>query len=173
MLMMWFHFVRGGKWKNTLLTLMQEDKSLVFFHLVKLEDVDRSTLWDYNNIAGTHFFAFKASVSHRNVTLLKLRDLACFCPECMDDNPNFYGNKSHVHPWKLYSLEPINVTQVNKTFFHIFHDTYTIFQIQCCHALLFQISNVSTCHPLMTYNGLGNGFLTCLKHHARHGQLQS
>jgi hypothetical protein len=29
-LLMGFHFVKGGKWKNTLLTLMLEDKSFAF-----------------------------------------------------------------------------------------------------------------------------------------------
>ncbi len=94
------------------------------FHLVKPKDVDRNTLWNCKNIARTRFLHSMASMSHRNVTLLKLRNLACFCLECMDDNPYFYGNKSQVQSWKLYSLEHINVTQVNQTF-SIFFMTLT------------------------------------------------
>ncbi len=39
-----------------------------FFHLVKLENVDRSVMWDYKNIVGTRSLHFFASVSHRDVT---------------------------------------------------------------------------------------------------------
>jgi hypothetical protein len=51
-----------------------------FFHLVKLEDVDRNAMWDYKNIVGTQSLHFFALVSHRDVTLLNLRELACFLP---------------------------------------------------------------------------------------------
>jgi hypothetical protein len=67
-----------------------------FFHLVKSEDVDRSVMWDCKNIVGTQSLHFVASVSHRDVTLLNLRELACFCLECMDDNLDFCENKSQV-----------------------------------------------------------------------------
>jgi hypothetical protein len=53
-----------------------------------------------------HAMAF---VSHRDYTLLNVRDIACFCLECMDDNANFYESKVHVKPWKLLTLEPLNV----------------------------------------------------------------
>ncbi len=65
-----------------------------FFHLVKPKDVNRSTLRDCKNIARTNFLHLVASVSHRDVTLLKLINLACFCHECMDDNPYLCENKS-------------------------------------------------------------------------------
>ncbi len=41
-------------------------------------------------------YIFFASISYKDVTLLNLRKLACFCLECMDDNPNFCENKSQV-----------------------------------------------------------------------------
>jgi hypothetical protein len=78
--------------------------------LVKLDDMDISAMWDYKNIIGTHSLHLVASVSPRDVTLLKLKDLACFCLEYMDDNPNFCENIAHVQPWKLHTLELINIT---------------------------------------------------------------
>jgi len=66
-------------------------------------------MWDCKNIVGTQYLHFVASISHRGVTLLKLRNLACFCLKCMDDN-FFCENKSQVQPWKLCTLEPINIT---------------------------------------------------------------
>jgi hypothetical protein len=49
-----------------------------------------------------------ASISHLN----NVKDLACFCPECMDDNSKFCNTLSHVKPWRLLTLETLNVTQV-------------------------------------------------------------
>jgi hypothetical protein len=53
-----------------------------------------------------------ASISHRDVVLLKMRELACFCSECVDDNSELCENKKHVELWRLHTLEPLNVTHV-------------------------------------------------------------
>lgn len=53
-----------------------------------------------------------ASIAHLNNSLLNVKDPACFCPECMDDNSEFYNTLSHVEPWRLLTLEPFNVTHV-------------------------------------------------------------
>jgi hypothetical protein len=87
-----------------------------FFHLVKPNDVDRSAMWDCKNITGTRSLHSVTSISPRDVTLLKLRDLACFYPKCMDDNPYFCENGMHVEPWNMHTLEPINLTHVNFNF---------------------------------------------------------
>ncbi len=94
-----------------------------FFHLVKSEDVNRSVTWNCKNIVRTRSLPYVALVSHRDVTLLNLRELACFCLECMDDNLDFCENKSQVQPWKLHTLEPINITQVN---IHLFLSDKTL-----------------------------------------------
>jgi hypothetical protein len=79
-----------------------------YFH----EDVDHRTSWDYKRIDGCRSMHFVAFVSHLNNTLLNVRDFACFCPEYMDENFEFCNTLSHVKPWKLLTLEPLNVTQV-------------------------------------------------------------
>jgi hypothetical protein len=56
------------------------------FHLIKPNDVDISVMWGCKNVIGICFLHLVALVSPRDVTLLKLKDLACFCPKCMDDN---------------------------------------------------------------------------------------
>ncbi len=47
-----------------------------FFHLVNPRDVNRSATWDCKNIMGTCSLHFVDSISHRDVTLLNLRNLA-------------------------------------------------------------------------------------------------
>jgi hypothetical protein len=66
-----------------------------FFHLVKPK------AWDCKNIAGSHALHSLTSISLRNITLLKLQNLTCFHPKCMNDNLEFCENKSHVLPWVL------------------------------------------------------------------------
>lgn len=106
-LLMWCHFVKRDKWKNILHTLMQ---SCPLFPSGLTWWCDRSAMWDYKNITRTRSLHLVASISFRDVTLLKLGDLACFCPKCMADNLDLCENKVHVEPWKLNSLEPINLT---------------------------------------------------------------
>jgi hypothetical protein len=61
--------------------------------LVELEDVDRSAMWDCKNIVGTWSLHSVASISHRDVEF----EITCM----------------FLQPWKLHTLEPINITQVN------------------------------------------------------------
>jgi hypothetical protein len=83
-----------------------------YFHLVKNEDVNHTTPWDYKIIEGLRSMHFIASISHRNCTLLNVHNLVCLCTECMDDNSDLYGMKSHVKSWRLITLEPNNVSHV-------------------------------------------------------------
>jgi hypothetical protein len=93
-------------------------------------------MWDYKNITRTHSLHSLALVSPRNVTLLKLKDLAYLCLKCIDDNLNFCENITHVEPWKLHTLEPINLTQVNSNFnIFVLELALTTLQLQCDHAL--------------------------------------
>lgn len=61
-----------------------------------------------------------ASISHRYCTLLNVRELECFCVKCIDDNFDFYEMKSHVKPWRLLTLEPLNMSQVPSSNFKVF-----------------------------------------------------
>jgi predicted ATP-dependent Lon-type protease len=79
---------------------------------MKPKDIDQSAAWDCKSIPSFQSMHFMAFVSPRNITLLKLRHLACFFPNYMDDDAKFCENKSHVPPWKLLTLEPTNVTQL-------------------------------------------------------------
>jgi hypothetical protein len=87
------------------------------------------------NITRTRSLHLVASISLRDVTLLKLRDLACFCLECMDDNLDLCENRVHVEPWKLNNLEPINFTYVNSNFnIFVLELALITLQFQCDHA---------------------------------------
>ncbi len=58
--------------------------------------MDHKTSWDCNKIDNSWFMHSMAFVSHVNSTLLNVRDLACFCHECMDDNSDFCNVQTHV-----------------------------------------------------------------------------
>jgi hypothetical protein len=66
--------------------------------LVKPNNVDRPTVWDCKNIKGSQSLHLVASISHRDVILIKLPKIACFYFECMDDNVEFCQTKLHVEP---------------------------------------------------------------------------
>jgi hypothetical protein len=83
---------------------------LRYFHLIK--NMDRRKKYDYKYFSGVRSLHSVVSVSHRDVTLLRIRELACFCKECMDDSSDFCINKSHVKEWRLETLEPKNLTEV-------------------------------------------------------------
>jgi hypothetical protein len=85
-------------------------KVIRFFHLVKLDDVDRRSTWDYKCIPRSKSVHSICFVSHIDVTLLNMRQLTCFCLECMDDNARFCENKFHVQPWMLHTLQPHNIS---------------------------------------------------------------
>ncbi len=81
--------------------------------------MDCRTSWDYKKIDGFQSMHFVASVSNLNNTLLNVRDLTCFCLECMDDNSNFYNTQTHLISWKLLTLEPFNIVHVSRFNFNI------------------------------------------------------
>jgi hypothetical protein len=81
-------------------------------------------------------------VSHINVTLLDLRQLACFYPKCMDDNVGFCENKLHVQPWMLHMLEPHNITQVRVFKFNLYFDLIVYCTLCMLFLLLFQVDEL-------------------------------
>ena len=78
-----------------------------YFHLIEPGSVDRSRDLDCRAIPGTRSVHSVSSVSPTNVTYLHIRQLACFCPECMDDNPMLCAKKGHVRHWSLKVLQPL------------------------------------------------------------------
>jgi hypothetical protein len=84
-----------------------------FFHLVNLNYVYGSGAWDCKTIMGIFSLHFIAWIFHKDITLLKLKDLTSFYNEFMDDNPFFYENKTHVQQWRLHTMEQINIIQIN------------------------------------------------------------
>jgi hypothetical protein len=81
-----------------------------FFYLIKPTDVDHKFAWDCKNIPSSRSVHSICFVSHIDVTLLHLKQLACFCLECMDDSVGFCENELHVQPRMLLTLEPHNIT---------------------------------------------------------------
>ncbi len=64
-----------------------------FFHLVNFNDVDGGGTWDCKNIMGICSLHFAVWIFHKDITLLKLKDLTFFYNECIDDNPIFCEKK--------------------------------------------------------------------------------
>lgn len=64
-----------------------------FFHLVKVEDVDCESTWDCKQIPGCCSMHSVSSVSHHDITFLKVQDLVCFYVEAMDDNSEFWETR--------------------------------------------------------------------------------
>ena len=84
-----------------------------YFHLIDVNAVDRTRDLDCRSIPGTRSVHSVSSVSATNVTLLHIRQLSCFCPECMDDNPMFCTRQNHVRQWALTVLQPLTPFQVS------------------------------------------------------------
>ncbi len=104
---------------------------IYFFLLIKPKDVDHIASWDYKNIEGCHSMHFLVSISHQDCILLNVKELACFCADCMDDNSNFYEMKSRVQPWRLLTLEPFNMSQVPSSNFKVFLFMVSLFVHIC------------------------------------------
>ena len=84
-----------------------------YFHLVAVGAVDRTRDLDCRAIPGTRSVHSVSSVSPTNVTYLHIRQLACFCVECMDDNPMLCLKQEHVKHWALQVLQPLTPIAVS------------------------------------------------------------
>lgn len=84
-----------------------------YFHLIEVGAVDRGRDLDCQAIPGTRSVHSVSSVSPTNVTYLHIRQLACFCPECMDDNPMLCARQGHVKHWALIVLQPLTPIPVS------------------------------------------------------------
>jgi hypothetical protein len=76
------------------------------FHLVKMEDVNRNIGWDCKTVPGSRSKHSIQSVSHVNKTLLRVRELSCFCDFCMDGGDGPCASSTHVSKYDLVTLEP-------------------------------------------------------------------
>jgi hypothetical protein len=88
---------------------------ICFFHFIKPKDVDHKFAWDCKNILGSRSMHSICTISHIDVTLLNLRQLACFCPKCMDDNASFCENNSMGNHGCYTCLNP---TTLHKQHYH-------------------------------------------------------
>ena len=91
-----------------------------YFHLIDPAAVDRTRDLDCMAIPGTRSVHSVSSVSPINVTYLHIRQLACFCTECMDDNPLFCSRQNHVRHWDLKVLQPLTPIPVSPHHFAFF-----------------------------------------------------
>ena len=95
-------------------------RSLIrYFHLIKADAVDRTRDLDCRAIPGTRSVHSVSSVSPNNVTYLHILQLACFCAECMDDNPMLCARQSHVKHWALIVLQPLMPIPVSASLYMI------------------------------------------------------
>jgi hypothetical protein len=115
MVLMWYHFLKGGEWKNMVCTLTWSNMHITsFIWLISM--MYGTKAWDCKNIMGICSLHFITWIFHKDIALLKLKDLTSFYNECMDDNPFFCENKTHVQLWRLHTMEQINIIQINFQF---------------------------------------------------------
>jgi hypothetical protein len=84
-----------------------------FYHLIERGDMDRTSSLDCKKIKRVRSVHSISYVSASDIILLNSRFLACFCLPCMDDNQQFCEKRTHVHPWKLNIMEPLNILEVS------------------------------------------------------------
>ncbi|KAL3696603.1 hypothetical protein R1sor_010679 [Riccia sorocarpa] len=84
-----------------------------FFWEIKVGEVDRSKELDCLPIKGTRSLHCFHGYSRVNPTLLKTRELSCFCPSCVDDEGVNCPNKRYTGDWKLENVHPLKLTDVS------------------------------------------------------------
>jgi hypothetical protein len=85
---------------------------LRYFHLI--ENVDQRKKYDCQYLLSVQSLHSMVSVSHRDVTLLRVKQLKCFYKECIDDILEFCLKNSHIIKWNLETLTPKNLDGVCK-----------------------------------------------------------
>ena len=89
-------------------------KRLVSRHFIDIGEfeVTKDEALNCKGIAGSRSMYSIWSVSPTNNVLLEVREFSCFCEYCTKENPGTCPNKDYVEPWKLMTLEPIQVGDV-------------------------------------------------------------
>ncbi|KAL3693313.1 hypothetical protein R1sor_006964 [Riccia sorocarpa] len=83
-----------------------------FFWEVKVGEVDRSKELDCLPIKGTRSLHCFHGYSPTNPTLLRIKELSCFYPYCVDDEGLRCLNQDYTGKWKLESIHPIKPQDV-------------------------------------------------------------
>ena len=84
---------------------------LQYYHLV--QKFRRNKFFDCKHIPGSRSLHSVSLVSHRDICQLKVRAVACFCCECMDDNNAFCERAVYVKPWDLITIQPKRPQEVS------------------------------------------------------------
>lgn len=81
-----------------------------FFWEIRIQEVQRSKKSECLPIKGVRHMHSFLGYSQENPIMLKCRELACFCTECMVDpeNDNLCENIAHVRPWNVDHVYPLN-----------------------------------------------------------------
>ncbi|KAL3683849.1 hypothetical protein R1sor_001871 [Riccia sorocarpa] len=83
-----------------------------FFWEMKVGEVDRSKELDCLPIKGTHSLHCFHGYSRSNPTLLRIKELSCFCAVCVDDEGVRCPAQAYTGKWKLESIHPIKPQDV-------------------------------------------------------------
>ncbi|KAL3701494.1 hypothetical protein R1sor_019516 [Riccia sorocarpa] len=83
-----------------------------FFWEVKVGEVDRSKELDCLPIKGTRSLHCFHGYSRSNPTLLRIKELSCFCVVCVDDEGVRCPTQAYIRKWKLESIHPIKPQDV-------------------------------------------------------------
>lgn len=76
-----------------------------FFWEIGKTEVNRSKKWDCDPIPGSRALHNFDGFSQRLSTLLQVRELACFCSYCLDDEPAKCENAAWVGKYKLEMIK--------------------------------------------------------------------
>ncbi|KAL3685613.1 hypothetical protein R1sor_003635 [Riccia sorocarpa] len=83
-----------------------------FFWEVKVGEVDRSKELDCLPIKGTRSLHCFHGYTRSNPTLLRIKELSCFCAVCVDDEGVRCPAQAYTGKWKLESIHPIKPQDV-------------------------------------------------------------
>ena len=76
------------------------------FWEIKLGDVDRSKPWACEQVEGSQSIHSICGFLDLDLTLLKTRELPCFCDACLHNQWRSCSKKSYIHAWKCIALHP-------------------------------------------------------------------
>ena len=79
------------------------------FWLIGVEDVDREHQFVCGKISGTHNSHSVRSISAMDVNKLLIKNLACFCDACIDENWSECINVEWYREWRVEMLRMDNV----------------------------------------------------------------
>ena len=84
-------------------------RSFRYFHLVGLNEVDRSSSLECRKITGSSKLDSVFALDARDPTKLLLRPLSCFCEPCFEKDFSNCEHKDYVPAWKVHKIKPLNV----------------------------------------------------------------